>query len=154
MTSYALITPGGELSFASGDWRAPIGPEGANRVRLDADYGAAGWVNDVGLLFPERYPRNVVGSIALVCMGATAQPYAGPVVITGWHPVDEVVGLSELFRRYLPGLVRDIQLAVAGEQAETPGVPPTWCAAVADMAEQIRTTPVLPARLIPLEDRS
>lgn len=152
MTSYALITPDGELSLKDGDHRPDIGPEGSNQVRLHPDYGATGWVNDVGLLYPEWFPRNVVGSIALICMGAHPQPYAGPIVITGWHPRLEVCGLSEIVRRYLPDLVRDIALALDGDLEATRGLDPGWCAAVADAAAHVRTATVAPPRLISLEE--
>lgn len=154
MTSYALITPDGELSFKDGDHRPDIGPEGSNQVRIDSACGATAWVNDVGLLFPERFPRNVLGSIALICMGAAPQPYAGPIVITGWHPRWEVCGLSEVFRRYLSDLARDIALVLDGDVAATAtrGLDAGWCAAVADAAAHVRTGPVTPPRLISLED--
>ncbi|MFD0852378.1 hypothetical protein ACFQ07_09095, partial [Actinomadura adrarensis] len=85
MSSYALITVDGALEFRKGnDWRDQLGPEGRARVRTDEPL--AGFVNDCGLLFPEKYPRNVVGSLVLVALGAPIQPYAGPVVITGWGP--------------------------------------------------------------------
>lgn len=141
-------------AFKDGDHRPDIGPEGSNQVRLDPQFGASGWVNDVGLLFPERFPRNVVGSVALICMGATPQPYAGPVVVTGWHPHLEVCGLSKEVRRSLSITVRDTALALDGDVEATRGLDAEWCAAVADAAHQIRTAPVAPIRLIPLEDRS
>lgn len=89
---YAVITTDGTLTHRTrgGDavdtvW-AEAGPEGPVLVRLDEASAMAGWVNDVGLTRPETYPRNVVGSCVLAALGAGAQPYAGPVVVTGWDP--------------------------------------------------------------------
>ena len=61
---------------------AAVGPEGWARVRLD--HGLAGFVNDSGFLLPDTYPRNPVGACLLAAFGAGLQPYAGPVVVTGW----------------------------------------------------------------------
>ncbi|WP_433233884.1 hypothetical protein [Actinomadura nitritigenes] len=154
MTSYALITTDGGLSVRSGDWRAEIGPEGSNQVRLHPARRASGWVNDVGLLFPECYPRNVVGTIALICMGAAPQPYAGPVVITGWDRATEVGDLPADARNYLPLLVRDISLVLEGDPPETPFASGDWAAAVADIAAAIPNAPVAPARIVSSEDPS
>lgn len=154
MTSYVLIRPNGELSFKDGDHRAEIGPEGANQVWLHPARRAAGWVNDCGLLLPERYPRNVIGSILLICLGATPQPYAGPVAVTGWHPRREVCDLPGEAREYLPELVRDIALVLDGEPPASPWVTGEWAAAVADAADAIRTAPVVPTRLMSVEELS
>ncbi|WP_435600805.1 hypothetical protein [Streptomyces sp. C10-9-1] len=86
---HARIDPTfGGVSFRTDapDWDTLVGPEGKDHVRLDPSLGMAAWVNDVGLRYPARYPRNVVGSCLLVAMGAALQPYAGPIVLTGWDP--------------------------------------------------------------------
>jgi hypothetical protein len=53
------------------------------------------FVNDDGLV--NGMPRNVVGSVLLMILGAAMQPYAGPIVITGCdplNPVSEMVSLN------------------------------------------------------------
>jgi hypothetical protein len=78
-----------------------VGPEGWDRIRIRTGPFVgmlAAFANDCGLLMPERYPRNVVGSCLLAVLGANMQPYAGPLVLTGWDdsdPAIEVCGLSE-----------------------------------------------------------
>jgi hypothetical protein len=60
-----------------------VGPEGWARVKLGYPV-LSGFVNDCGLLAPDLYARNPVGACVLARLGASQQPYAGPVVITGW----------------------------------------------------------------------
>src|SRR3546814_2113924 len=72
-----------------------IGPEGKARVNLPG-LAVAGWANDVGLLFPKKYPRNVTGSCVLAALGSRVQPYAGPIVFTGWNPGNTPLGLLEI----------------------------------------------------------
>lgn len=100
MTSlrYAIIATDGELTHHDGalDWEAVIGVEGRARVRLDARLAVTGWVNDCGLLDPKKYPRNPVGTCLLYSLGAPLQPYAGPVVFTGWNPANIARGLTEI----------------------------------------------------------
>ncbi|SCL32173.1 protein of unknown function [Micromonospora nigra] len=54
--------------------------------------GLMGWVDDDGHIKALDY--NVVGSVLLMALGAGHMPYAGPVVITGWHPAVEIVELD------------------------------------------------------------
>lgn len=64
-----------------------VGPEGFATVRIrSGPYVGqlAGYVNDCGLVLPDKYARNAVGTCLLASLGASVQPYAGPVVITGW----------------------------------------------------------------------
>lgn len=88
MMRYLLVDQDGDLhELHARDYRsalAQVGPEGWARVRLHPAGVLAGFVNDCGLLFPDRYRRNVVGSCLLVSLGASPMPYAGPVVLTNW----------------------------------------------------------------------
>lgn len=83
-----------------------VGPEGHDRVGFPAaaalvgpeNVRLAGYINDVGSLFPDRYTRNVVGTCLLATFGAHVRPYAGPVVLTGWDALSggvEVVTLTD-----------------------------------------------------------
>lgn len=88
--TFALIDTDGTLTFRS---------EPANRETVNAVM-PGGWWDMVRLhLFPELFgfvddaghvtglPRNPVGAVVLAYLGANAMgnPYAGPVVITGWR---------------------------------------------------------------------
>lgn len=71
-----------------------VGPPGWDQVPMGRDgvqrfaprQQLRGFVNDCGLLDPETYSRNPVGACVLAALGASGQPYAGTVVITGWDP--------------------------------------------------------------------
>lgn len=140
---YAIIAPGGELTHHDGelDWDSVIGPEGWARVRLHPSLAVTGFVNDVGHLFPEKYPRNVVGSCVLLALGAHAQPYAGPVVMTGWDPRNTELGRVEIVPlpnpEFLTELHRDIQAALDGRPVT--GQHPLWADAIRETAEMVRT---------------
>ncbi|TQN30579.1 hypothetical protein FHX37_0461 [Haloactinospora alba] len=141
---YAVITTDGTLAHRTrgGDavdtvW-TEVGPEGPDRVRLDEDYGIAGWVNDVGLTRPETYPRNVVASCVLAALGAAAQPYAGPVVVTGWDPngmPTEICSLPE------PDLVTRLHGRVHAALRGDPDASDTeWGHALRTYADWVRET--------------
>lgn len=139
---YALIDNDGELHVKDGGWldiRAEVGPEGPVSVRIAPILTPAmfrGWVNDVGLFFPDRYPRNIVGSLVLMMLGAAEQPYAGPVVITGWDPPPgaEMVDLTDDQVQGIRGVHQDVRAALAGDTEET-------FDAIREVADWVRTTP-------------
>ncbi|MGP4085432.1 hypothetical protein [Streptomyces sp. KR55] len=142
---YAVIAPDGELTHHDGDldWDAVIGPEGKARVRLPGQ-AVAGWVNDVGLYFPERYPRNVVGSCVLAALGANVQPYAGPAVFTGWNPEHTPLGLPEIESlpqpvEHLDTVHGDVLKALAGQTPRE--MSPSWAEQMREIAEHARTAP-------------
>lgn len=155
MSDYALITPEGELSFGDGEWRDQIGREGPSRVPLMPDVSMSGWVNDCGLVLPDRYPRNVIGGLTLIILGARPQPYAGPAVITGWHcsgPFGayehEIAGH---YADYVKALVDDLARVLDGQPPESEFARDAgagWPGAVRDAAEMIRTADAPPVQII------
>ncbi|WP_329214959.1 hypothetical protein OG352_05630 [Streptomyces sp. NBC_01485] len=153
---YAIITDDGELTHADDklDWDAVIGPEGKARVHLP-HLAVAGWVNDVGLCFPERYPRNITGSCVLAALGAPIQPYAGAVVFTGWNLENAALGLLEI--ESLPQPVTTLDMvhgnvlkAIAGQTPRD--FSPSWAEQIREIAEHARTasTPGITIRTVKL----
>ncbi|MEV4033456.1 hypothetical protein [Streptomyces umbrinus] len=154
---YAVIATDGELTHHDGeiDWDAVIGPEGQSRVRLHPGLAVTGWVNDVGLLHPETYPRNIAGSCVLAAFGASVQPYAGPVVITGWNADNTARGLLEICP--LPDPVdtldtvhTDVLRALAGDAPSQ--LSPSWAEQMREVADHVRTaeTPGITIRTVTL----
>ena len=153
---YAVIATDGELTHhdAGLDFKAVIGPEGRARVHLPG-LAVTGWVNDVGLLRPLRYPFNQVGSLVLAALGASIQPYNGPVVFTGWDPDNAARGLTEICP--LPEPVTaldtvhgDVLKALAGQTPRD--LSPSWAEQMREIADHIRTapTPTLTVRTVQL----
>lgn len=142
---YAVIAVDGALTHHDGhpDWGTVIGPEGKVRVRLPGA-SVAGWVNDIGLLDPTRYPRNVVGSCVLATLGAAVQPYAGPVVLTGWNPGNTARGLIEIEPlpepEFLDTVHGDVLKALAGQTPRD--LSPSWAESMREIADHARTAPV------------
>lgn len=143
---YAIVGVDGELTHHDGelDWDTVIGPEGWARVRLHPSLAVTGFTNDVGLLFPDRYPRNITGSCVLAALGAPVQPYAGPVVFTGWNSDNTARGLLEICS--LPEPVDtldtvhgDVLKALAGQTPRELG--PSWAEQMREIAEHVRTAP-------------
>ncbi|MGW4889645.1 hypothetical protein [Streptomyces murinus] len=142
---YALITPDGDLTHHDDrpDWDTLVGPEGKVRVGL-RDVAVAGWVNDMGLLRPDRYPRNAVASCVLASLGAPIQPYAGPVVFTGWNPANTPLGLIEIESlpqpiTFLDTMHGDVLKALAGQTPRD--FSPSWAESMREVAEHVRTAP-------------
>lgn len=142
---YAIIATDGNLTHHDGelDWDAVIGHEGKARVRLPG-LAVTGWVNDVGLRFPKRYPRNITGSCLLAALGAAVQPYAGPVVFTGWNPDNTPLGLLEI--ESLPQPVETLDTVHGAVlKALAGGTPremsPSWAESMREIAEHVRTAP-------------
>ena len=147
---HAVVTTTGAVTFADEplDLRSLLGIEGSDRVRLHPESGMAGWVNGCGLALPERYARNVVGSCLLIALGAAPQPYAGPVVLTGWTWVDGAFWeRSDLPHAdtALAALVSDVTAALADEPV--PGQSAEWPPAIRAFAETVLTGPVPPPRI-------
>lgn len=155
--TFGIIDAEGRLRFEKSGYMQLtdlVGPEGPARVRLDPGWAMAGYVNDCGLLFPDDYPRNVVGSCVLNAMGARRQPYAGVVVIVGWNdqPYDvEVCGLSEGQEDLVKDAHRCVLLALAGKPVgafSLTSLDEPWAAHVRDFAEYVRTAETPKATLV------
>lgn len=136
---WAAIATDGELTHHDGplDWDTVIGPEGKARVRLPGA-AATGWANDIGLLDPARYPRNVIGSCVLIALGAVVQPYAGPIVFTGWHPVREIRPLPQPVD-FLDTVHGDVLKALSGQTPRH--LSPSWAEQMREVADHVRTAP-------------
>jgi len=119
---------------------AEVGDGGKDQVRLRlAD--ARGFVNDVG--FRRGLPRNVAGSLLLMCCGASRQPYAGPVVITGWDVYGrdtEIVPLRAELLDGLQALHGDIR-AVIDDNDPCEQCTPEWVAQVREAAAFVVAAP-------------
>lgn len=142
---HAIIAVDGELTHHDGrlDWHTVIGPEGRARVHLPG-LAVAGWVSDCGLYDPKTYPRNITGSCVLAALGARLQPYAGPVVFTGWNPANTALGLLEI--EPLPEPVGtldtvhgDVLKALAGQTPRA--MSESWAEQIREIAEHARTAP-------------
>lgn len=128
---------------------AEVGEPGWAMVRIGPGLdvaGAMGWVNDCGHLF--ELPYNVVGSCLLASLGAAVMPYAGPVVLTGWHHHDEIVALKPGqvdAMRLMHSDIRRVLHLEAGEPSDV--APDNWRQAMAQVAELVavapRPTPVI-----------
>lgn len=146
--SYALLATDGELSRHEGevDWEAALGPEGRVRVSLLPNLAVAAYVNDCGLRYPDRYPRNEIGSCLLVALGASPQPYAGSIVFVGWNAVNTARGLIEIepLRPQLVDMVEeihgDVRRALAGDVPRE--LSPSWGEQMREIAELARTAPM------------
>ena len=122
-----------------------LGPEGWDQVRLGRP-DLRGFINDSGMVLPEKYSRNVVGSVLLASLGANIYPYCGPVIITGWDDTSgddvEIVGLDERQLMQLRTVHGDIQTVLSGEELAHVRAPATWQAAVREIAEAVQTEPL------------
>lgn len=138
LTHHTTTPTSGLIREAIGDWW--------DMVRLPS--GLMGWVDGDGHL--KALPRNVVGSILLMALGAGQMPYAGPVVITGWHPVTEISELDVDGER----VVRAVHARVCGALAgavDGDG----FADAVRETAADVLDAPTPAMRVVPLGgDRS
>lgn len=101
---------------------------------------AMGWVNDCGHL--DGLPRNVVGSCLLAAVGASVMPYAGPVVVTGWHPDREIVALTGEQRAAMELMHSDIRRLLGLDGGEVSDqAPARWRQAMVRVAEIVVTAP-------------
>ena len=86
--SYIVIAPDGTLRHdprtVTGDRiRDEVGAPGFAMVALHGTPNAYAFVNDCGHVLTPPLPRNPVGACVAWTLGASAQAYAGPLVITG-----------------------------------------------------------------------
>ncbi|MFE6362911.1 hypothetical protein ACFVP3_23295 [Streptomyces sp. NPDC057806] len=153
---YSVISPEGELTHHDGhlDWNRVIGVEGKARVFLPG-LAVAGWVNDIGLLDPKRFPRNIIGSCVLAALRARVQPYAGPIVLTGWNPDNTGRGLTEIESlpkpEFLDTVHGDVVKALAGHTPRE--LSPSWAESMREIAEEVRTGPVPGITIRPVRTR-
>lgn len=130
--------------------RAEVGD--MDQVRLDEPFRTMrGWVNDTG--FRDDLPRNVVGSLMLMSCFGPEQPYAGPIVITGWHPfpssTSEIRPLTADLIKALRQLHGCITATLAGDHS-CDDCTKGWRGAVLELAEVVRTAPTPEIQRFPL----
>lgn len=112
------------------------------RVQLSVQYAMTGWVSDCGLITGAS--RNPVGSCVLAAFGAARQPYAGPVVITGYDHGSDWGGPGPLGLEMAGALdrVATATRSVLDDRPDAPPPPswttPEWIAAIRAHAEEIR----------------
>jgi hypothetical protein len=128
------------------DLTAELGEEGPAQVRLRPDFAARGWVNDMGHRRPEQYPRNVFGSCVLATLGAAPLPYAGPVLITGWDPVDEITDVDAV---RIENAIDTVRIALAIDPDPTGVIhDTTWARGLRAHADAVRTAPAPTIQMI------
>jgi hypothetical protein len=130
-----------------------VGPEGSDRVGFPAAAALVGpenlrlaaYVNDSGLLFPDRYSRNLVGSCVLATFGANVQPYAGPVLFVGWDALSGEVEIESLSAEQIDSIREvhtDVRIVLGLDDGTlSRNATPRWQAAMAVVAEVVRTGP-------------
>lgn len=160
--SYLVITPDGTSRREDGtptldQIDAIVGPSGWARVHVHPDRRMAGWVADCGLI--DGSPRNIVGSCVLATLGAGHQPYAGPVVITGYDHDSDWGGPEPLQSwqvETLDEIVTAVQAALGDDHATaTPplGADRSWIYAIREHAEWVRTSQTPKIRIVTDGDR-
>ncbi|MBM0275133.1 DUF3846 domain-containing protein [Micromonospora tarensis] len=102
-----------------------------------------GWVDGDG--HPKGLPRNVVGSILLMALGAAQMPYAGPVVISGWHTSREIVGLAVDREQVVRAVHARVAAAMAGAVDDD-----GFADAVRETAAELGAAPTPAMRVVPL----
>lgn len=138
---YALIDNDHELHILDGDdYKARLGPEGADRVPLHPGSRMSAFVNECGFRLPGRYPRNNLAALVANDLGGVFQPLAGPVVFTGWNPAgcgSEVRDLTAENIETLTALHDDYVAALDGTYL----LAPEWAADVRSRAAALRAAP-------------
>lgn len=115
-----------------------------DRVRLNPAWLMTGYVGEFSLLPSANAERNVIGGVLLGVLGASQQPYAGPVIITGWDSRAtyrgeiEVCTLNIALVEALQLLVSDIRKVLGMDDGEPNNRDPQWASQVRLFAEHIR----------------
>lgn len=123
-----------------------VGEPGFERAMAPA-YGIGAFVNDCGHYLPEQCPRNEIGSCLLVNLGARPQPFAGPIVFTGWAATDPLSDQTEICSLSGPSVVMlrrihaDLRALLDGVGQLSPGVRADWRSAMHDLAHYVRMAP-------------
>jgi len=130
--------------------RAEVGDWDMVRLGYRGQFAIRGWVSDTGLI-DGHTPRNVVGSVLVMCCNGPQQPYAGPIVVTGWDEYAEVVPLAPDWLMSLQELHQCIGDALAGDDGCT-RCGPAWRQDVRNAAEMVRDAPTPAIRVISLDD--
>ena len=128
-----------------------VGPEGWAFVPITYSRLMRAFVNDCGLVLPDTYRRNPVGAGVLATLGASQQPYAGPVVITGWgkHSWTEIVGLDGFLVQVVTRLHTAVTAAI-GDPAAVTEFGAEWGEQIRAYAEHVRTAETPAMQFIPL----
>jgi hypothetical protein len=125
-----------------------VGEPGMAIVRLHEQHNLMGFVNDTGHMI--GLERNVPGSLILVALGAGMQPYAGPVVITGWdwtataRDRSEICDLTDTTIFRLGVIAAAVQATICDDRRALPGSIWKHAGAIlgvgfpADMADRMR----------------
>lgn len=151
MTTYALIDTDGAIHMRTGNFAREFGEDGPSQVNLSASQlPIAGWVGDCSLITPD-VPRNQVGAAVLCCLGAGVQPYAGPIVVTGFAVRSyeaDVCDLDRYTADYLPRLHQQVRIALGLDTDRLPeNLPEMWAERVREIAEIARSGGVPPIRI-------
>ncbi|QLQ37961.1 hypothetical protein [Micromonospora robiginosa] len=133
LTHHTTTPTSALIKEAIGDWW--------DMVHLPS--GLMGWVDGDG--HPKGLERNVAGSILLMALGAGRMPYAGPVVVTGWHPVREISELTEDGEYYVRTVHEQIAGALAGVAGDA-----VFADAVRKTATDVLGAPTPAMTVIPL----
>ena len=118
---YLLIDDDGTASYGYQPFagaRLLLGDGPAVRVPLLHETHLVGYMGDNAL---DMSPRNVVASVVLMTLGASVQPYAGPVIIAGWNPHPVWIGRGDTDVRTLADEHLRILDKVVGEVRQVLG---------------------------------
>lgn len=137
LTEYTAEPTSALIREAIGDWW--------DMVHLPN--GLMGWVDGDGHV--KGLPRNVVGSILLMALGAAQMPYAGPVVISGWHPVREIDPLAVAGEQVVRAVHARVRAALAGAVDDD-----GFADAVRETARELHAAPTPAMRVVPLGGES
>ncbi|MFI0406642.1 hypothetical protein [Actinomadura sp. 3N508] len=146
MTDFALVDDDQQLHVRDGAWKPELGPEGFDRVPLHPGAGITAFVNDCGFRLPDRYPRNILGALIAIRLGAHIRPLAGPVVFTGWNPAgcgSEIRPLNPADIQSLTAIHADFTAALNGTHHNQ-----AWAGKVLAAADQLRSMPTPTITLI------
>lgn len=93
------------------------GPTPPARIAMPRVQGMIGWTNDTTQPAPGTLHRNPVGSCVLASLGAAKNPYAGPIVITGFRydEAGEPLDLTEIQHSEIEHLDRAVRAALANQ---------------------------------------
>ena len=152
--TYLVIEPDGTVRHEQqtptlGRIDAIVQHGGWARVRLADEWGMAGWVSDCGLI--SGAPRNPVGACVLATLGASQQPYAGPVVLTGYDHNSDWGGPESLQPGRvgtLSGICDAVHDALAGRPLHGSWLSPEWGIEIRAFAEMVQSAPVPPWRIL------